>query len=326
MNSEKLYESMNAINDKVLETSELAPVKNKKRIWMKWTAIAACLCVTVLGTIGLLNRSNEPSWPIKEVPYNPESSGDIAQVPKWEEMLVSQKFSELIWIQGTYSSRASSVEERKIAEKLEDVVLCGTDYNTKKEYSAEAEVYTIAGVSSECAVAVKFVDQEGYWVYVNPYYQPETLGHLIDALDLQENMAVGSVWYSYEKKSGSIAKVEFTGLDVSTVFDILLQDTTVPFVSDYNFTVLVGEMSISINIPLLGYENISLSVTQDGYLTTNMLDTGKAFYIGENAVNEFMDYVFEHCEGYEIVSRQAGEAAPEQDDLTNSQEITTVVD
>ena len=51
----------------------------------------------------------------------------------------------------------------------------------------------------------------------------------------------------------------------------------------------------SISLSLLGYENISISVTRDGYITTNILDTGKAFYIGKNAAENFLSYLDKEC-------------------------------
>ena len=50
------------------------------------------------------------------------------------------------------------------------------------------------------------------------------------------------------------------------------------------------------------YENISFSVQEGGYIKTNILDTGKLFYIGEDKTQSFVDYVTEHCEGYELVT------------------------
>ena len=60
-------------------------------------------------------------------------------------------------------------------------------------------------------------------------------------------------------------------------------------------------MGISTNVDILGFNNISLSVTEDGYLTTNILATGKAFYIGEEKVQTFINFVQNELEGCEII-------------------------
>ena len=60
-------------------------------------------------------------------------------------------------------------------------------------------------------------------------------------------------------------------------------------------------MEISVDIPILGYRNISCSLTEEGYLVTNILDTGKAFFIGKEKVQEFVNYIIANYEGYRIV-------------------------
>ena len=80
-----------------------------------------------------------------------------------------------------------------------------------------------------------------------------------------------------------------------------MDDLTAENVKDYDQMWLTRKMSISIDIPALGYENISLAVTEEGYLTTNILATGKAFYIGEEKVDAFVEYVLENCSGREMV-------------------------
>ena len=59
-------------------------------------------------------------------------------------------------------------------------------------------------------------------------------------------------------------------------------------------------MSISVDIPILG-RNSSIWLTEDGYLCTNILGTGKAFYIGEEKVAEFIYYVVMHCPDRTVV-------------------------
>ena len=57
MNREDLYRSFNNIDDDILERSEA----NKKRLsytWKKWGAIAACLCVLVIGARSILNNQS----------------------------------------------------------------------------------------------------------------------------------------------------------------------------------------------------------------------------------------------------------------------------
>ena len=59
-------------------------------------------------------------------------------------------------------------------------------------------------------------------------------------------------------------------------------------------------LDLCVSVPILGYENISLSIHEDGYLITNILSTGKKFFAGEENTQAFVDYVLKECSGYEI--------------------------
>lgn len=145
----------------------------------------------------------------------------------------------------------------------------GQDAYTDTVHETTAAVFEISGVSTDCAIALRFEGQEtdpAYYVYVNSWYQPETLGQLIGDLRLRDTLSFGSVWYEYRKTSGDYATVEFTGLEQEAIWEHLLSDTTVPAVADYDSRQFRTVMSVSVNIPLLGYENISMAVTEDGYL------------------------------------------------------------
>ena len=60
-------------------------------------------------------------------------------------------------------------------------------------------------------------------------------------------------------------------------------------------------LDICVSVPLLGYENISISIREEGYIITNILSTGKMFRVGEENTKAFVDYVLDECDGYEIV-------------------------
>jgi hypothetical protein len=57
-------------------------------------------------------------------------------------------------------------------------------------------------------------------------------------------------------------------------------------------------MEISVDIPVLGVENIALEVCEEGYIWTNIIDTGGLFYVGEENTQAFIEYVLNECHGY----------------------------
>ena len=47
MNRNDLYNGFNEVDDDILERSETAPRSKRKPVWLKWGAIAACLCLLI---------------------------------------------------------------------------------------------------------------------------------------------------------------------------------------------------------------------------------------------------------------------------------------
>lgn len=316
MKAEQLMDAFNFIDDDLIEAAEAAKNSNKtsKHRLTPWFTAAACLGLIAASAFITMQRSPAgPDWAVKEIHISSESASneEIAVIPHWEDMSVSEQFCWLEFGRLTYSSRVTELPPEQAEEELGEAALRGTDEYTGTTHQSNALIYTISGISSDCAVAVKFREYDNYFVYVNSWYQPETLGEFIDDLNLTDTLTSGSVWYDWKKPSGEYATVEFTGLETSVLWDMLLSDRTLAAAENYDFMVFHSILSVSINVPLLGYKNISLSVTEEGWLTTNILDTGKAFFIGEEAVQQFADYVLEHCEGHEIVYVDDGTAIPE---------------
>lgn len=275
----------------------------------------APICVIVIAIIGfnqigLFNQRTEQnvpqtSWNIKKV-YIGENyiEESITIVPRWEEMSISQQFLEVEYNNSRYSSRITKILSDNIGKNIGTSTLEGYDSYTDTYYSKKGYLYTINNISDECAIAVKFEESSDYYVYVNSYYRPKTLEQFMKDLNLREIVSFGTIYYDYwyndDKGNKQYENIEFPNVNDDIIWKMLFNDLTVKNVhSDNDWHNRV--MGISVDIPLLGYKNISVSVSEDGYLTTNILDTGKTFYIGENKVKEFVNYVLENYEGYKIV-------------------------
>lgn len=233
----------------------------------------------------------------------PDNGEELGRIPKWDEMTVLMKFPGFDNENGSYTSRGAVSDADKVGEAFGTAVMKGYDIYTDQTYTTEVQLAPIDGVSEKCAVAVKFGGVDGYFAYVNRDYVPVTLGDMIDDLNLREYMDFGSVWYRYNGDN-----VEFT-VDDGIIWDMLLADTSLANIDDNDRMMLVNEMSASVNIPMLGYKNIGIWVTDDGYLATNILETRKVFFIGKEKADAFVNYVVENCEG--SIIRYEGDAGEE---------------
>ena len=257
-----------------------------------------------------ISNKNKDNWIIKEIDGR-EINESTYIVPKWDEMSISQQFSLVQYNNNSYSSRITKISSDNIVKNIGSSILDGYDTYTGTTYSKSGELYSIKDISEKCAIAVKFEDDIDYYVYVNSDYRPTTLKEFMNDLNLKENTSFGTIYYSYWDKNSSgdmeHKDVEFYNVDNEIIWKMLFDNVDLENIySDTDSGNYMSErwtttIDISVDIPLLGYKNISVELTDKGYLLTNILDTGKGFYIGENKVQEFFNYVKENYDGYQIV-------------------------
>ena len=331
MNNKDLLKAIGDIDEKYLIEGNDIKEKNRttfnnivnimKNSMFKYAL--APICVIIIAVIGVYNSdmfttkpdiiiSKKDDWIIKEVNIDKDKIEEsIATALKWDEMSISQQFIEVEYNNCKYTSRITKISSDKILKNIGNSILTGYDAYTKTTHSKKVELYSIKELSEECVIAVKFEGESDYYVYVNSYYKPATLGQFIDDLRLRENTSFKTIYYKYfeEKEDGNkeYKNIEFYNVDNNIIWQMLFNNLNLQNIySDNDIGKYTSEkfsqsIEISVDIELLGYENISVSLTDKGYLLTNILDTGKGFYIGEDKVQEFLNYIKENYDGYEIV-------------------------
>lgn len=228
------------------------------------------------------------------------TEGGVWYEPKWEEKPIWQRFPEFertINSKMRYTVRNVNIDKSMVEEPLEEVNLRGYDIYTETTYDMVGKVYRIKGINPVCAVALQYPDRSDFFPAVNSGYKPATLGEFITDLNLREHLRVGIVYHSYRDADGTLHDRQYAGLTAEKVWEMLLSDNTLR--NEYDEEDWQAQwntkISIRIDMPLLGYQNISISLSEDGYLRTNLLDTEKAFHIGTDKVEDFMTYVQNHC-------------------------------
>ncbi|MBE6948605.1 MAG: hypothetical protein E7456_02040 [Ruminococcaceae bacterium] len=279
---------------------------SKKRIVAIWISSVVCLCIIAGGVLGYRHYKAEHPWPVIRETVIRETGEEIAVIPRWEDMTIYEQYTEIELDGKSYTAGKGKVPETRIGELLGRIEARGWDEyvsiaGENPERYINADVYAITDISEECAVAVQYEGTDTRYVCLNSYYRPETLGQFIEDTNLDEEVQFGYVWYDYRTPSGNCVNIRFENLDSTKVWELLLSAEEA--VNEYDEFKMEPDriLGISVDIPLLGYENISLSVREDGYIVTNILNTGKMFYVGEENTQTFVDYVLTECDGYEIV-------------------------
>lgn len=296
---------------------------------------AACFVLigAALTAILLFKRQNEPSYPwiidrietiepggVKDTVQNTSEIYEV-RYPAWSEKNAVERYGTVELMNVSYSFRGESdTVGAHIGELLDTVEVSGWEYADEKAaylermngalpedipgatlHTAKAHIFSIAGIDPACAVAVRYEGDEAYYPQVNSHYPFETLGDFLDKMNFAEYASLGTLYYDYVAENGDYVQVRFDDVSASVISSLLLSKREA--VNHDEDTMHVHKMSFSLNFPVLGYENISLGVSEDGYLITNLLDTGKYFFIGTEATDAFFDYVEKNCEGHAVIYR-----------------------
>ena len=291
-------------------------------------------------------------------------SETTAQKPNefYTEIFLRSKYSFEQPLYTKYISTHKEIKKDLIGKEIggyHDINELTMKYEKYKNYDI-AKTYILKGISSDLAVALDFIDMSDFYrkieknkdslnlnverwnyiqshkptdfyVYINEDYKVSTLYQLGFETALKENGSYGSAYYYTDGGK----TIEFQGLDKQKVWDILFEDgQKCTVVEDPDKLLLNGEfkkkLDISTNIPVLGCENKSISVSENGYLFTNILNKALIFNIGEEKAKNIIDYVKNNCKGYELVYREGdnseiAENASEQKEGSGTDESKTGV-
>jgi len=292
------------LHDKIMEkvsTKAAQPQRPPlyRRAWP--LATAAALLVLTVAVAAMYHR--QPVL-IGQPKTTKDPSAELAIIPKWDDRTIAEKFSSVTWNGTEYTTSSNTaIPSDQIGSLLGTFTAAGYDYSQSAlpEYQADCEMYSIHGIASACAVAVKFAGTDDYFPYTNAIYRPGTLGDLINDLNLRENLRINNkIYYSYWEGEDFV-QMEYSLPDPNVVWTMLLSDAGLKNEAGENPAIDLSIMDCSIDVNVIGQRNIAISVTENGYLTTNILATEKRFFIGKDAVNRFAAYVLEHGSGSRLV-------------------------
>ena len=163
MKKEKLYEMIGDTNENYVNEAHISAKKSRQG-WLRWGAIAACLTLTVMAVTVAMPSIFD--------------STDTPPTVSSENMYERRYFYRID--EGAFSTYVGGkvIAEGKLGGKVEDVSVTAGWRNAAGEWlsheSLRGEVYLIDGVSSDVAVALKFLDQGEavttmhYYVILNP--------------------------------------------------------------------------------------------------------------------------------------------------------------
>ena len=70
MKKENLYEAIGDINENYVNDAHMTAKKKSRSVWVKWVAMAACLCLVVIGAFSIMPNSNHSTHKAPTVLFN----------------------------------------------------------------------------------------------------------------------------------------------------------------------------------------------------------------------------------------------------------------
>lgn len=172
-----------------------------------------------------------------------------------------------------------------VGEKIESLLL-GFDEANEISKKTNATIYKIAGVSFESAIAVEIKEQEGYFLFVNSAYKPQTIQEFINAYNLIENFDIKAIAV-YEDWITNVNK----NIDAQAFWKILLSADSEISSSDYLCSYEVNA-AIEIDCEIYGCIDIPVVLYDEGYIVFCLDAINGVYYIGEENVQAIKDLYF----------------------------------
>lgn len=295
------------------------PKKRRKAKTIKFCAAAACLAVTAAGVlaavtalnggVGIFNKDSYPAaerdsikgsganslYGSSEEPA--EDNNCAALVPRWEERSITDKFGRISLNGGEYSAYPTVADSEIIGALIEKTVITGKDEGyTEKEYSQNAELYALRGIAREAAIAVKYEGGKNFYICRSYTYKASTLERLITDLGLEKNLKFTEA-RAYIRNNDKVTKeIKYSGWSTNKITELLLACKTAGSADETEAPGFSADLQINAEIGALGQAGAYIAISRDGYLETNILATGKLFFIGKTAAERFISYFENECE------------------------------
>ena len=284
MKGEELLHALNDVEDRFLE--EAAPVEKKKGVW-KYLVAASAACLILMA--GILLWPKEADTPTGRYKYTVSHANESGLVLRWEDKTLAERYGEMIFSEISYKTRSRPIEDSLVGEKLGVCQASGYDIYTDQIYTQEFEVYAIAGIQNYQLVAVFMEDT--YYVFLREGYMPEeTLGQLMQMYNLAETLPMVQFSYHLGRQDAY-----YTLNSGASIWPLLQACADAPVAEDVKFTGGEEYLSFTITSEPLGIYKRALYVTADGYVKTNALDYGYAYFIGQEQARNIMEYALSNA-------------------------------
>ncbi len=182
--------------------------------------------------------------------------------------------------QNIFDSTTYDLKNIRISKFKADNFL-GTTLTMINNEMREGRVFSIKGISKECAVMISYDDQK-YYLYTNNNYLPSNLGQLLDDTSLKQEALIKNI-ILYNNEIFSIYTEDYSTL----ICDMLSSISDSDYIENEHLpATLTSKVEIIMDIPILGLYETKVTIYTQGILKIE-LSEDIYFNIDETNVEKF---------------------------------------
>ncbi len=294
--NEYLNDALGEISDEKI--AEAANGKKTKRVTFLKVASVACIVLAVAAAVVFM-KADKPKIKDEQTQNQANlvvqtAAAEICPEKKWDEKESNEKYTELSFNGKTYLSTGMKAGKTEIGTKLGPAKAKGFDSYTDKIYETDCEVYTVGTFKSDFLVAVKFDTDGNTYSYKAEDWFPSDLKDFTDKLNFSENIKIDSdiILSSNSDVSASQIKLHENEALPNTVYRLLEacgKAKALEYTSDNMAKDGERILEFGVSSPLLSRYSLFLTISEDGYIMTNLVDVGVSFFVGKEAVKALFE-------------------------------------
>ena len=219
---------------------------------------------------------------------------EIYEEKKWDEKENNEKYTELRFDGKTYIATGMKAEKAQVKETLGTATAKGSDIYTDKIYETDCEAYAVGNFKSQFLVAVKFESDDNFYTYKAEDYFPSDLKDYTDTLDFFESISFDSdvILSSDFNADAQQLKLNDSEAVVRAVCGLLKNNGSaeaLEYTQENSSKDGERVLEFGVSSPLLSRYSLFLTVSEDGYIMTNLVDVGVSFFVGRDAVKALFE-------------------------------------
>lgn len=292
MKKEKISETIGQINQKYV-TEAITYIEEEEVIHhsfcIKWSAIAVSFVTLIIVGTTILKFFQHNDISLSSKYKYQFSTSEICIEWPWAYKTNSEKYPIIKFNGKQYKVKSLEPIDTKY---LEDILgTCnaeGIDRITNKKHSESFKVYKIKSISPEKIIAIG--NDIDFYVYeIDNEIKPATFGEIMDLYNLPETLDFNR----FSENEGYQENGYFILKDDTYIWKILFEcrDAKLCDLCDNCFEGNTGNyLSFTATSNPLGVYKKVVTISEDGYLSTNIFNYNSTYFIGEDAARKIIDY------------------------------------